>query len=164
MAASCRAEGLRAHQIAIAPIHQAQMAIKHRWRSSTDGDQAQMAFKHRWRSSADRLAIAPIDLRPSLKRQLVAAAFVLAAAVLAAAVPGLALAGQPIPGLDMSDASQGLPRSADSGKPMILAPPAAPLGQRGTGRCVPALPCGTRLLGTIRRNGAVELQVPAWRW
>jgi hypothetical protein len=25
-------------------------------------------------------------------------------------------------------------------------------------------PCGTRLLGTVRKNGAVELQLPALRW
>jgi hypothetical protein len=43
-------------------------------------------------------------------------------------------------------------------------PPAAPLGQAETGGCLPALPCGTRLLGTVRKNGAVELQVPALRW
>jgi hypothetical protein len=28
----------------------------------------------------------------------------------------------------------------------------------------PAVRCGTRLLGTVRKNGAVELQVPALRW
>jgi hypothetical protein len=56
-----------------------------------------------------------------------------------------------------------LPPPADSGKaPTRLPPPGlednAPLG------CLPALPCGTRLLGTVRKDGAVELKVPALRW
>ena len=32
------------------------------------------------------------------------------------------------------------------------------------GTALPALPCGTQLLGTVRKNGAVELAVPAFRW
>jgi hypothetical protein len=30
--------------------------------------------------------------------------------------------------------------------------------------CPSALPCGTRLLGTLDRTGAVELRVPVLRW
>ena len=55
------------------------------------------------------------------------------------------------------------PLPADSGKPMIPAP-AAPVAHEEAANCVPALPCGSRLLGTVRKNGAVELQVPAFRW
>ena len=52
---------------------------------------------------------------------------------------------------------------ADSGKPMIFAPPAVVPGHPAED-CLPGMPCGMRLLGTVRRNGAVELQVPALRW
>jgi hypothetical protein len=52
---------------------------------------------------------------------------------------------------------------AGSGKPMIFAPPAV-LPARPAEDCLPGMPCGLRLLGTVRRNGAVELQVPALRW
>ena len=52
---------------------------------------------------------------------------------------------------------------ADSGKPMIFTPPAAMLSHPAED-CLPGMPCGMRLLGTVRRNGAVELQVPALRW
>ena len=57
------------------------------------------------------------------------------------------------------------PPAADSGKPRLPAPAAsvAP-GDRATGACLTALPCGTQLLGTVRKNGAVELAVPAFRW
>ena len=51
---------------------------------------------------------------------------------------------------------------ADTGKPLL--PPAPGAGVRDPEGCTPALPCGTRLLGTVRRNGGVELQVPALRW
>jgi hypothetical protein len=52
---------------------------------------------------------------------------------------------------------------ADSGKPMIFTPPPV-LPGRPAEDCLPGMPCGMRLLGTVRRNGAVELQVPALRW
>ena len=52
---------------------------------------------------------------------------------------------------------------ADSGKPAIFAPPAFVPG-RPAEDCLPGMPCGMRLLGAVRRNGAVELQVPALRW
>jgi hypothetical protein len=55
-----------------------------------------------------------------------------------------------------------LPR-ADSGKPLV--PPAPPgIAPSDPERCAAPLPCGTRLLGAARKNGAVELQLPALRW
>ena len=90
-----------------------------------------------------------------IKRRAVAAAF-----GLAATAP--AIAGQPASGIDLS--LPGAPSVAESGKPTIAGPPAAPLGAGDATGCAPALPCGTRLLGAVRKNGAIELQVPAWRW
>jgi hypothetical protein len=73
-----------------------------------------------------------------------------------------ALGGQSGAVVDLWSAPSILP-PADSGKPMILTPspvlPARPIED-----CLPTMPCGMRLLGTVRRNGAVELQVPALRW
>jgi hypothetical protein len=86
----------------------------------------------------------------------VAAAFLLAAGLTASA-------GQPDGGLDLSGAVPGAP-AADSGKPMIGGPSGAAPAPGGAGQCAPPLPCGTRLLGSVRKNGAVELQVPALRW
>ena len=89
---------------------------------------------------------------------------VAAALALAAADAAPAQAGQPEAGIDPSGALPGLPLPAESGKAAIGGPPVAPLEQNETLRCPPALPCGTRLYGTIRKNGAIELQVPALRW
>lgn len=61
-------------------------------------------------------------------------------------------------GLDLSSVPDPLPR-ADSGKPAIRTDSSAP-----STRCLPTLPCDARLIGTVRKNGAVELQVPAWHW
>jgi hypothetical protein len=91
-----------------------------------------------------------------MKRRLIAAAFALAGAALAPAS-----AGQSAADLDLSP---GLPPPANSGKPAIVPPPVAALGSGETGSCLPPLPCGTRLLGTVRKNGAIELRVPALRW
>ncbi len=91
-----------------------------------------------------------------IKRRLILAALTLAGAAL-----GPAFAGQSTVDLDVSP---GLPPAADSGKPAIVPPPVAALGQSETGSCLPPLPCGTRLWGTVRRNGAVELRIPALRW
>ena len=82
------------------------------------------------------------------------------AAVMASAALAPSIAGQSGAAVDLGSL---LPPPADSGKaPTRLPPPGlednAPLG------CLAALPCGTRLLGTIRKNGAVEVQVPALRW
>ena len=55
-----------------------------------------------------------------------------------------------------------LPPAADSGKPQIPSP--SPNGTAEPDSCAAPLPCGARLLGTVRKNGAVELQVPALRW
>jgi hypothetical protein len=96
--------------------------------------------------------------RPTIKRRLIPAAVVLAGAALAPA-----FAGQPAVEADLAP---GWPLQAEpgSGKPAIVPPAARASGQEGGGSCVSALPCGTRLLGTVRKNGAVELQVPALRW
>lgn len=79
--------------------------------------------------------------------------------IVAGATP--AVAGQPAHSLDLSIAA-GLPPPADTGKPAVA--PRAGLALPRPGDCVAPLPCGTRLLGAIRKDGAVELQVPAWRW
>ncbi len=88
-----------------------------------------------------------------------------AALVLAASPP--AVGGQPAAGLDLPAIAPGGP-PADSGKPAISGPPAAAPGQGGstggTTGCAPPLPCGTQLLGSVRKNGAVELRMPALRW
>jgi hypothetical protein len=96
--------------------------------------------------------------RPIVKRRLIPAAMVLAGAVLAPA-----FAGQPAVDLDLSP---GWPLQAGpgSGKAAIVPPSARAPGQGESGSCVSALPCGMRLFGTVRKNGAVELQVPALRW
>jgi hypothetical protein len=91
-----------------------------------------------------------------LKRRVIPSAFALAAAAFAPA-----LAGQSAVDLDLLP---GLPPPADTGKPAIVPPAAGKLEQRETGGCQPPLPCGTRLLGTVRRNGAVEVQVPLLHW
>ena len=81
---------------------------------------------------------------------------------IAAAHPGLA--GQSGNALDLSGPAVGLPRPADSGKPMLSIQPPVGNGLDEAERCPPALPCGSRLLGEVRKNGAVELRVPALRW
>ena len=78
---------------------------------------------------------------------------------LLAAAP--AFAGQAGGGIDLSQPLPGL-APAETGKP-LLPPPNAELPTLG-GDCVPALPCGARLLGAVRKYGAVEVQVPALRW
>jgi len=87
--------------------------------------------------------------------------FVPAVFALAGVTLAPAFAGQAAAQLDLSP---GLPPATDSGKPAVVPPPVAALGQSETDRCPPALPCGARLLGTVRKNGAVELQVPALHW
>jgi|HubBroStandDraft_6_1064221.scaffolds.fasta_scaffold987262_2 hypothetical protein len=83
----------------------------------------------------------------------------IAGAALFAAVP--AAAGQTGSGIDLSQPM--LERApAETGKP-LLPPPNSTLPSIREG-CIPALPCGTRLLGAVRKDGAVEVQVPALRW
>jgi hypothetical protein len=82
-----------------------------------------------------------------------------AAAIIATAP---AVAGQSGSAVDLWSAPTVLP-PADSGKPRIFTPPAVAPPRRAED-CLPGMPCGMRLLGTVRRNGAVELQVPALRW
>jgi len=114
------------------------------------------------RSNRDRSAPIPGYYRAMrlvwrlIKGRLIWAAFALAGTAVA---PGFA--GQSPVDLDLSP---GLPPAADSGKPAIVPPLVAAPRQNQTERCLPPLPCGARLLGTVRKNGAVELQVPAWHW
>ena len=56
------------------------------------------------------------------------------------------------------------PVTAETGKPPIFVPPPQPKPAAENENCIPALPCDTRLIGTVQKNGAVELSVPAWRW
>jgi hypothetical protein len=83
-----------------------------------------------------------------------------AAGVLAA--PSVATAGDAPSGVDLWSAAPGSLPPADTGKPAITLPPA--LWAPDPTACLPALPCGTRLLGEVRKDGAVVLQVPALRW
>jgi hypothetical protein len=86
--------------------------------------------------------------------------FAQVAAALALIAP--ATAGEPVSRPDLSGIRLGLPPTAETGKPPTI-PPGA-VAPRGSDGCLPALPCGTRLLGAVRKDGAVELQVPALRW
>ncbi|HEX3538319.1 MAG TPA: hypothetical protein VHU15_16295 [Stellaceae bacterium] len=56
--------------------------------------------------------------------------------------------------------------SADTGKPVIFTPPPAQgfPAPPEPDKCPPMLPCGARLIGTVQKNGAVEVQVPVWHW
>jgi hypothetical protein len=93
---------------------------------------------------------------PIIEGRLIAATFALAGMAF-----GPAFAGEGSVDLDWLP---GVRAPAETGKAAIV-PPAARTPEQGeSGSCVSALPCGTRLLGTVRRNGAVELQVPALRW
>ncbi len=89
----------------------------------------------------------------------------MAAMALAASLGLPAVAAESTHRLDLSGVLPGLPAPADTGKPAIVPPATAAEPPRtGATHCAPPLPCGTRLLGTVRKNGAVELQVPALRW
>jgi hypothetical protein len=77
-----------------------------------------------------------------------------------AAMP--ALAGQSGAAVDLWNPPATRP-PADSGKPATQMPPLTFL-PRSADDCPRGMPCGLRLLGTVQRNGAVELQVPALRW
>ncbi len=87
-----------------------------------------------------------------------------AAIALAMTAAAPASAGQSGSAVDLAGPPAGLPRPADSGKPAVSLTPPANAGRDEAERCLPALPCGTRLLGEVRKNGAVELRVPALRW
>ncbi len=84
------------------------------------------------------------------------------AAGLAYGIAMPAVAGQSDASLDLFGTVPLLPPSAETGKPATQMP--RPAGANEAGPCLPELPCGTRLYGTVRKNGAVELQVPALRW
>ena len=87
-----------------------------------------------------------------------------AAIALAMTAAWPALAGQSGNAVDLSGPRAGLSRPADSGKPAVSLTLPADVGRDEAARCLPALPCGTLLLGEVRKNGAVELRVPALRW
>ena len=93
-----------------------------------------------------------------MRGQLIAVAF---AALLA--MPAAAWAGDRPVAPDGAMPPVNLLPPADSGKPLF---PPAPLRARAAEPegCVSPLPCGTRLLGAARKNGAVEVQLPALRW
>jgi hypothetical protein len=81
------------------------------------------------------------------------------AVAMTAAVP--VLAGQSGAAVDLWNPPATWPPT-DSGKPAIQMPPT--FLPRSAEDCPRGMPCGLRLLGTVQRNGAVELQVPALRW
>ena len=81
------------------------------------------------------------------------------ALVIAAAMP--AEAGQSGTAVDLWSPLIDLPR-ADRGKPAIFTPP--PVVPRVSDDCPRVMPCGVCLLGTVQRNGAVEVRVPALQW
>jgi hypothetical protein len=87
-----------------------------------------------------------------------------AAIALAMTAAGPTIAGPSDNAVDLSGPPAGLPRPADSGKPAVSLMPPANAGRDEAERCLPTLPCDTRLLGEVRKNGAVELRVPALRW
>ena len=70
-----------------------------------------------------------------------------------------AYAAQSDPTTDLADA---LPVPAERGKPTLDLRLPEPLPNRSS--CLPAVPCGTRLFGTVEKNGAIGVQVPALRW
>jgi hypothetical protein len=74
-----------------------------------------------------------------------------------------AQADQPGSVVDLWNPPTGLMPPKDSGKPTIFVPPSS-RAPGGAEACTPPLPCGAQLLGTVQRNGAVELRVPALRW
>jgi hypothetical protein len=85
-----------------------------------------------------------------------------AALVLAAAGSSTGRAGEAALSQGSSYAVPVVPPSASTGKPSLSLPPAVTAPAPDT--CVPALPCGSHLVGEIRKDGAVILQVPALRW
>ena len=90
----------------------------------------------------------------------------LIAAALAVSMAGWAPAwagDRPVP-LDAPGAPALVLPPTESGKPLIPPVPPRAAGQNEPEACVAPLPCGTRLLGTVRKDGAVELQLPALRW
>jgi len=96
-------------------------------------------------------------MKASYGRAALVAALVVALGVSAAA------AGQPNAGVDLfAPGADGLPPPAETGKPRLFVPP--PARPQAAPDCVPVLPCDTRLIGRLRRNGAVEIRVPALRW
>lgn len=90
-------------------------------------------------------------------------------ALMIAALGALLVVASPVSAGDRADGLA--PRAApviltpptESGKP-LLPPGPAGVAPSDAQACAAPLPCGARLLGTVRKNGAVEFQVPALRW
>src|SRR5438067_704552 len=94
----------------------------------------------------------------SMREWLTAAALAMLLAALASA-----WAGDFADGPYRSGAGVVLLPPIESGKP-LRPPPASNFSQGQAEACLSPLPCGARLLGAARKNGAVELQIPALRW
>jgi hypothetical protein len=107
--------------------------------------------------NSERCGTAKARAMQAVRRMIAAAA-----AIFTAVAPCAGLGGQVVSGFDPSYAAPYLPPPADTGKPATTLPPA--LFAPDPDACVPALPCGSRLIGEVRKNGAVVLQVPALRW
>jgi hypothetical protein len=54
-----------------------------------------------------------------------------------------------------------LPRPADTGKPIVFAPP---LEAVPSSACAAVLGCRLRLNGVVQKNGAVELNATVFKW
>ena len=90
-------------------------------------------------------------------------AFMIAALGALLVVASPASAGDHADGLAPGAAPVILTPPTESGKP-LLPPRSAGAAPSDEEACAAPLPCGARLLGTMRKNGAVEFQVPALRW
>jgi len=88
--------------------------------------------------------------------------YVMAGFLVIAIAAGPARAGDPTAAVDLWSSPNAWP-PAESGKP-IIGPQPLSLSPRPPETCRSGMPCSLRLLGDVRRNGAVELQVPALRW
>ena len=85
---------------------------------------------------------------------------------LVAAMTSLSAAAQQqitLPPTDLAVPVIGSQVPTESGKPLVLTPLLALRPDNQTG-CVPVLPCGTRLLGAVQKNGAVAVEFPALKW
>jgi len=105
------------------------------------------------RKSRHQIAIAP----GASSANIVAMRYVMAILFAMAIAARPAVAGDPA-AADLWGPPRAWP-PVEGGKPVIRPQPPKPLEN-----CASGMPCGLRLLGDIRRNGAVELQVPALRW
>ena len=87
------------------------------------------------------------------------------AAALIAANSALPAAAQQLSPADLAKPSNpGLLPPTETGKPLLLTPPPLTTRPGSENGCVPGLPCGTRLLGAVQKNGAVAVEFPALKW